>query len=459
MKQLYFLTILITCVGFAQNTSTDNFYPLGDFETDFTQFFNTNGGNLTATEETTVVNPYTGSTKSVKLVTATGLTGTQAAVFKPIAGNQALGGGDLGNYEFSFWAKSDAVGQKIQARYVAEGGIYVKTNLMTFNDTDWHKVSFNRSDIPAGKKVMFQIIFTGDAMAGQTFYIDDLKVSMSQRDTDMELSYYDIFRGGPVEVDVPATGLDATLWASQNFSGSNQVSSIGYSEEHAASGRRSLKVTTNSLTSSDKKAALQPKENGTQEIRFATPELPTVGGSSDNTTYPEIKYTFSMKVRANIQDAQINVNYKIAGINKFGALTTLNANEWTTFTVSHIIDRVSITGKTQWQHVPVVQMNTAATDFYLDDFNFSWTEWNSNTMSIENQEANSITIYPNPAEQFIKIDGIDKAANVGLFNIAGQRVKSFSVQKNGELLNIGELKAGLYFVQINEAKAIKFIKK
>jgi membrane protease subunit (stomatin/prohibitin family) len=80
-------------------------------------------------------------------------------------------------------------------------------------------------------------------------------------------------------------------------------------------------------------------------------------------------------------------------------------------------------------------------------------------MSIENQEANSITIYPNPAEQFIKIDGIDKAANVGLFNIAGQRVKSFSVQKNGELLNIGELKAGLYFVQINEAKAIKFIKK
>ena len=52
MKQLYFLMTLLTCVGYAQNTSTDNFYPLGDFETDFTQFFNTNGSNLTATEET-----------------------------------------------------------------------------------------------------------------------------------------------------------------------------------------------------------------------------------------------------------------------------------------------------------------------------------------------------------------------------------------------------------------------
>ena len=70
-------------------------------------------------------------------------------MFKPKSGNKVLGGGDLGNYQFSFWAKSAVAGQKIQARYAAEGGVYVKTNLMTFTDTQWHKVQFNRSDIPA----------------------------------------------------------------------------------------------------------------------------------------------------------------------------------------------------------------------------------------------------------------------------------------------------------------------
>jgi hypothetical protein len=459
MKQLYFLMTLLTCVGYAQNTSTDNFYPLGDFETDFTQFFNTNGSNLTATEETSEINPHTGSTKSVKLVTAAGLSGTQAAVFKPKAGNQVLGGGDLGNYQFSFWAKSAVAGQKIQARFVAEGGIYVKTNLMTFTDTDWHKVSFNRSDVPANKALQFQIVFIGSDMAGQTFYIDDIMVSMSQRDTDMELSYYDIFRGAPSPVNVPATGLDVTLWAIQNFDGTNQVASFGYTEDQYVSGRRSLKVTTNANTTSEKKGAIQPKDNGTQEIRFTTPQLPSVGGNSDVTIYPEIKYTFSVKVRSNIQDAALNVNYKIAGVSKFGALTTLDANQWSTFTVSHIVDREVITGNTQWQHLPVVQMNTPNAEYYFDDFNFSWEEWNSATAGIDEIESNLVKVYPNPADQFIMLDGIIETASVDLFNITGQRVKSFSVLKSGEQMDISDLNPGVYFARVNETKAIKFIKK
>lgn len=459
MKHLYFLLLLVSYVGFAQNISTENFYPLGDFETDFTQFFNTNGGNLVATEETTEVNPHTDSTKSVKLVTATGLTGTQAAVFKPISGNKVLGGGDLGNYQFSFWAKSAVAGQKIQARFVAEGGVYVKTNLMTFVDTEWHKVQFNRSDIPANKASQFQIIFTGADMAGQTFYIDDLKVAMGQLDTDMELSYYDIFRGGPVGVDIPASGLDANLWASQGFAGSNQVASIGYDENQYVSGRRSLKVTTNANATSAKKGAFLPKENATQEIRFTTPELPTVGGSSDITTYPQIKYTFSMKVRSNVQGASLNVNYKIAGVNKFGNLTTLDANVWTTFTVSHIVNRVAIAGKTVWQHQPIVQMNTASADFYFDDYNFSWEEWNSETAGIDDIESNPVTVYPNPAEQFIILDGINDNAKIDIFNITGQRVKSFSVETNGEQMDISDLNSGIYLTRVNDAETFKFIKK
>lgn len=458
MKHIYILSFLMVSFCYSQNTSTDNFLSNGDFENGLTGYNTNNANYLTATVETTVVNPNTGSTSSVKLVSG-GLTGTQAGVFKPQAGNTVLGGGDEGNYLFSFWAKSETANQKIQARYVAAGGVYVKTNLMTFTDTNWHKVQFNRSDIPAGKEVQFQIVFTGADMANQTFYIDDMKVSQGQVDTDMDLSYYEIFRGSPSPANVPASGLDQALWASQNFNGTNQVSSLGYSDVVKNSAIRSLKVSTKASTTSEAKAVVQPKENGTQEIRFATPPEPTVGGSSDDTTYPEIKYTFSMKVRSNVQGAQVNVNYKIAGVNKFGTLTTLNADEWTDFTVSHIVDRAPIEGKTQWQHLPILQMNTPNADFYFDDINISWQEWDESTMSTPIQDYTNVAIYPNPAEHFIMIDGVDYNTNVDIYDISGKIVKSFTFESKSQQIDVSDLVKGIYLARLNNEQTTLFIKK
>jgi hypothetical protein len=444
---------------YSQNTSTDNFLSNGDFENGLTGYNTNNNANLTATVETTVVNPHTGSTSSVKLVSGALAGATTAGVFKTVAGNAVLGGGDEGNYLFSFWVKSETANQKIQARYVAAGDVYVKTNLMTFTDTNWHKVQFNRSDIPADKEVQFQIVFTGPDMGNQTFYIDDMKVSQGQVDTDMDLSYYDIFRSGPSPVNVPGSGLDQTLWASQGFGNSNQVSSFGYSDTVKNSAIRSLKVSTNNNTTSQKKGVVQLKDNATQEIRFTTVPLPTVGGSSDNTTYPEIKYTFTMKVRSNVQGAQVNVNYKIGGVNNFGALATLNADEWTDFTVSHIVDRAPIEGKTQWQHIPVLQMNTPNADYYFDDLNITWQEWDEATMSMPIQDYTKVAIYPNPAEHFIVIDGVDVNTNVDIYDISGKNVKSFTFESKSQQMDISNLVKGIYLARLNNEQTTLFIKK
>ena len=459
MKYFYILSFLMVSFCYSQNTSTDNFLSNGDFENGLTGYNTNNNANLTATVETTVVNPHTGSTSSVKLVSGALAGATTAGVFKTVAGNAVLGGGDEGNYLFSFWVKSETANQKIQARYVAAGDVYVKTNLMTFTDTNWHKVQFNRSDIPADKEVQFQIVFTGPDMGNQTFYIDDMKVSQGQVDTDMDLSYFDIFRGTPAPVDVPASGLDQTLWASQGFGGSNQVTSLGYSDVVKNSAIRSLKVSTNANTTSDKKGVAQPKENGTQEIRFTTPSEPTVGGSSDNSTYPEIKYTFTMKVRSNVQGAQVNVNYKIGGVNNFGALATLNADEWTDFTVSHIVDRAPIEGKTQWQHIPVLQMNTPNADYYFDDLNITWQEWDEATMSMPIQDYTKVAIYPNPAEHFIVIDGVDVNTNVDIYDISGKNVKSFTFESKSQQMDISDLVKGIYLARLNNEQTTLFIKK
>jgi hypothetical protein len=104
-------------------------------------------------------------------------------------------------------------------------------------------------------------------------------------------------------------------------------------------------------------------------------------------------------------------------------------------------------------------MNTPNAEYYFDDFNFSWEEWNSATAGIDEIESNLVKVYPNPADQFIMLDGIIETASVDLFNITGQRVKSFSVLKSGEQMDISDLNPGVYFARVNETKAIKFIKK
>lgn len=481
MKHFYIITLIFIFPSlFAQNSSVDNFYTNGDFENGTTGFTSTT--YLTHTEETDIVNPYTNSIKSIKLVTGTlldddpnttGLGNNEesntAAVFRPQNGNQVLGGGDKGDFRFSFWAKSAVANQIIQARYVADGGTFIKSWEMTFTDTDWHKVQFTKADVPANKKVQFQIYFSGADMSGQTFYIDDMKVSMGQLDTDMDLSFYDKFRTGAGAVDVPnsAVTINNALWVSQGFGGGNQVSSIEYSTAQKTSGTRSLKVTTKAETTSTKKAIVSPKDSNDQRIRFQTDARPAIGGSSDETNYPEIKYTFSVKVFSNTADAEFNVNYKIAGESERGALLTLTKDTWTTFTKSYIFDRADVldldsgnnTAKTIWQHIPILEMNTHGAVYYFDDINITWQEWNSQTASSNDQIVNKVSIYPNPASQFITIDGVDESTNVDLYDISGKNVKSFMIKSKSQQMDISDLVNGVYLARLNNNQTSLFIKK
>jgi hypothetical protein len=482
MKHIYIISfIFIVPSLFAQNSSVDNFYTNGDFENGTTGFTSTT--TLTHTEETAIVNPYTNSTKSIKLVTGTLLdddpntTGqgnneesNSAAVFRPQNGNQVLGGGDKGDFRFSFWAKSDVADQLIQVRYVAKGGTYIKSWEMTFTDTNWHKVQFTKADVPADKEVQFQIYFSGADMSGQTFYIDDMKVSMGQLDTDMDLSFYDKFRTGAGAADVPnsATTIKNALWTSQSFGNGNQVSTIEYSTAQKTSGTRSLKVTTNNETTSEKKAVVLPKDSNDQRIRFQTEARPAIGGSSDETNYPEIKYTFSVKVFSNTANAEFNANYKIAGLGERGALLTLQKDTWTTFTKSYIFDRADVITtdsdgnpivKSLWQHIPALEMNTPNAVYYFDDINITWQEWDEATMSVPIQDYSKVAIYPNPASQFITIDGVDDNANVDIYDISGKNVKSFMIKSKSQQMDISDLVKGIYLARLNNEQTTLFIKK
>lgn len=63
---------------------------------------------------------------------------------------------------------------------------------------------------------------------------------------------------------------------------------------------------------------------------------------------------------------------------------------------------------------------------------------------------NALSVYPNPAREFFMVHGLDGTAkDVQLIALTGQVVKTFESLANGQKLDVSDVPAGMYFVQIN----------
>ena len=58
-----------------------------------------------------------------------------------------------------------------------------------------------------------------------------------------------------------------------------------------------------------------------------------------------------------------------------------------------------------------------------------------------------ISIYPNPATEYITVNNEDAVKNIVLFNMVGRKMRTFTAEK-GERYEIGDLPNGLYVVQL-----------
>ena len=70
-------------------------------------------------------------------------------------------------------------------------------------------------------------------------------------------------------------------------------------------------------------------------------------------------------------------------------------------------------------------------------------------MSVDENEAShiQISVYPNPAKDFVKIDGTE-AAEVQVYNALGQIVKT--IQGSNEI-NVSDFAEGVYLLRITDA--------
>ena len=75
---------------------------------------------------------------------------------------------------------------------------------------------------------------------------------------------------------------------------------------------------------------------------------------------------------------------------------------------------------------------------------------------VNENEGNGLAVYPNPASDRIRIEGLEANSEVQIYNALGELVKTVKAEANGEI-NIVELAKGLYLVRSGTA-TLRFVK-
>ncbi len=72
-----------------------------------------------------------------------------------------------------------------------------------------------------------------------------------------------------------------------------------------------------------------------------------------------------------------------------------------------------------------------------------------------NKEVSSCKIYPNPATDFISISSEISISRIDIYSYSGALIKQLNVSGNKAVINISDLNAGIYFVQVKDALGAK----
>ena len=444
MKYLYSLIFLCTTLCYSQTSSTDNYLTNGDFENGTTGFATGDADGTLSVETSNVIENSSSSLKWVVSQAASANT-----IFKY---NSKITVTDEQFYHFGIWIKSETAGAsfKLGGNNVTAGGAndFPRSKVITLNDTEWHYVMYSKK--MAENSQIQPIIWTDDDAA--TFYLDDAELFAGTPSRNMELAVHNNVANGD-EKTLPADALLASEHFNfQNYNNANQIGSWAYDSTEKKSGYRSLKVTTAATASETDWGVIVHKLNDGKGYRLKMYENQKVGGID----YTYIEYTASVWVKSN-NTASFQLNFKVAGENNFSGVKTLTAGEWTKVTrkVTAPVSAGTVNGATI---MPLYQFGSASTDYFIDDFKITWI--GTNTLNSETFSSNQISLYPNPAQDFVVLNNKPESLeNIDIYSITGSLVKSVDLNYNSDKVDIQDLAPGLYFLKADESQPVKFIKK
>ena len=100
--------------------------------------------------------------------------------------------------------------------------------------------------------------------------------------------------------------------------------------------------------------------------------------------------------------------------------------------------------------------STAANIVRLYEIEVYGKEFNTLEVNENGKYINQFTIYPNPAETILLIEGKNEIESVEIFDINSKVLISKQATRT---VDVSELSAGIYFIKVNNLETLKFIKK
>jgi|GEM_PF-1078632 len=85
------------------------------------------------------------------------------------------------------------------------------------------------------------------------------------------------------------------------------------------------------------------------------------------------------------------------------------------------------------------------------------------TMSVKNQQQSSLTLYPNPVDDFLHLENLTEPAQIEIYNLSGKLLLSQEINKAEKRVNLSRLGEGIYLYQLRQQgqniKTGKLVKK
>lgn len=110
---------------------------------------------------------------------------------------------------------------------------------------------------------------------------------------------------------------------------------------------------------------------------------------------------------------------------------------------------------------------TIATDLTANNFHGtlinmdpvdSWVAHNScSTLSIDDQINAKISLFPNPASNYVSVTGLKNKANYTIYNVLGAKINAGTITVDGKI-DIQNLTNGVYLLKFDGGNTLKFIK-
>lgn len=224
--------------------------------------------------------------------------------------------------------------------------------------------------------------------------------------------------------------------------------------------------------------AVQPGETYTITVRSENPLMGTVFGGG---TYP-VNTIINIGASPNQgfyfsgwQDGDMNNPRTITVTGDAEYVASFSTNPTVTYTVTVYYDETQgfIIGAGTYNAGATASLAAIPADGY---FFKKWGDGNTDNpreilvdhdivlaaffegTGVDEEDFENVSLYPNPANDKIRIEGLEGEHEISIFNAMGMKVMAVTLQDEGEI-HIDELSAGLYLLRIDEKYTMRFVKR